>query len=269
MEQTILSVLEQNYPNLEYVIIDGGSSDDSVKIIRKYEKYLAYWVSESDKGMYHALQKGFSRTTGEIMGWINSDDMYHWGAFSVVSEIFSQHRQIDWLSGIPTIFDEKGRTVNIRHFFNYSRFGFLMQNRQWIQQESTFWRKSLWEKAGGYISENYRLAGDFELWMRFFRYSKPVVVNALIGGFRVRKTGQLSIAQKESYIAEANEIIVREIGLLSNKERRDLKKLKFLLQIVDYPFVNRLFKIAPKIHRLYDYPHQLKFNTNTQTFELE
>ena len=77
LEETILSVINQNYPNLEYIIIDGGSSDNSVEIIKKYEKHLAYWVSESDEGVCYAIQKGFQKSTGDLMAWINSDDMFH------------------------------------------------------------------------------------------------------------------------------------------------------------------------------------------------
>ncbi|WP_250632753.1 glycosyltransferase family 2 protein [Rhodoflexus caldus] len=268
IEQTILSVLEQNYPNLEYIIIDGGSTDNSVEIIKKYEKYVSYWVSEPDGGMYHALQKGFARTSGEIMGWINSDDMYHKGAFSIAAEIFSQYPQIDWLSGIPTIFDEKGRTVVVKSGRKYSRFLFLLNSQEWIQQESTLWRRSLWQKSGNTINTAYQLAADFELWMRFFRYSKPTIVEALIGGFRARKTGQLSVMQKDKYLQEVRDIIAYEISLLSEKERNDLEKLKRLLKVIDYPFVNRIFKIASKIHALYNYPDKVQFKATSQSFEL-
>lgn len=269
IEQTILSVLEQNYPNLEYIIIDGGSTDGSVDIIRRYEKYLTYWVSEPDGGMYHALQKGFTRTTGEIMGWINSDDMYHKGAFSIVAEVFSQYPRIDWLSGVPTIFDEQGRTTTIKPLRRYSRFLFFLNSQEWVQQESTLWRRSLWEKSGNAISTAYQLAGDFELWMRFFRYSKPTLVEALIGGFRARKTGQLSIMQRDKYLKEVTAIVAHEISLLSEKERKNFEKLKWLLKVIDYPLANRLFKITPKIHALCDYPNKLKFKAASQTFEPE
>jgi glycosyltransferase involved in cell wall biosynthesis len=87
LEQTILSIINQGYPNLEYVIIDGGSTDGSVDIIKKYADHLAYWVSEKDQGMYHAIQKGFQKTTGEIMGWINSDLYSPSARYSLISVI--------------------------------------------------------------------------------------------------------------------------------------------------------------------------------------
>jgi glycosyltransferase involved in cell wall biosynthesis len=89
IEKTILSVIEQDYPNLEYIIIDGGSTDESVEVIKKYDQHLAYWVSEPDRGQSHAINKGFERATGEIFGWLNSDDWYHPGALKAVAEAFA------------------------------------------------------------------------------------------------------------------------------------------------------------------------------------
>ena len=111
LEETIKSVISQNYPNLEYFIIDGGSNDNSLEIIKKYERHLTYWISEKDNGMYHAIQKGFEKSTGEIMAWLNSDDMYHSNSLFIVAEIFDSFPQVEWLLGASTTFDEKGRTV--------------------------------------------------------------------------------------------------------------------------------------------------------------
>ncbi len=95
LERTILSVLNQNYPNLEYIIIDGGSTDGSVEIIKKYEKYLSYWVSEKDRGQAHALNKGFEKATGDLVGWQNSDDIYLPGAFRKVAEVYRNNPNYD------------------------------------------------------------------------------------------------------------------------------------------------------------------------------
>src|ERR1035437_8493898 len=111
LEETILSVLSQNYPNIEYIIVDGGSTDGSQEIIKKYNDQLAWWISEPDNGMYDAIQKGFDRSTGEIMAWINSDDMYQKKAFFTIAEIFKNFPQICWLEGTNTWYDIYGRTV--------------------------------------------------------------------------------------------------------------------------------------------------------------
>src|SRR5512134_129792 len=111
LERTIRSVIEQDYPNLEYIIIDGGSTDESVEIIRKYEKHLAYWVSEPDRGQSHAINKGFDRATGEIFGWLNSDDWYVPGALKAVAEAFAANPEAGAVVGAGEMVDEEGKLV--------------------------------------------------------------------------------------------------------------------------------------------------------------
>ena len=108
LEQTILSVLNQGYPNLEYIIIDGGSTDGSVKIINKYTDKLSFWLSETDKGMYDAINKGFKKCTGEIFAWINSDDVYFDNALQVAADIFTQIPEVDWITGRCGYIDPTG-----------------------------------------------------------------------------------------------------------------------------------------------------------------
>ena|ERR1035437_1146809 len=158
LEETILSVFEQNYPNLEYIIIDGGSTDGSLEIIKKYDKKLLLWLSEPDNGMYHAIQKGFDRSTGEIMAWINSDDKYHPGSLSIVSEIFEKYPEVNWLTGSITHFDVYGRTIRVFQPQRWSKYDYYTGNYGWIQQESTFWRRGLWEKSGGKLNLDVKYA---------------------------------------------------------------------------------------------------------------
>jgi len=182
LEHTIRSVLDQGYDNLEYVVIDGGSTDGSVEIIKKYQSQLAYWLSEPDKGHGNALNKGFRQTTGEIMAWLNSDDLYFPWTLRTVSEIFATHPEIDWITGINTIRDDQGRIIDV--FPNYkNKYDYLL-GRFWIQQESTFWRRSIWEATGGYIDEGYKFMVDGELWTRFFLREPLYHVRCALGGFR-------------------------------------------------------------------------------------
>jgi glycosyltransferase involved in cell wall biosynthesis len=227
LEKTILSVIDQEYPNLEYIVIDGGSTDGSVDIIKRYEGRIGYWVSEPDKGQYDALQKGFSRSTGEIMGWINSDDMHHPGSLFTIAQIFSDHQQVNWLQGVPNMIDESGRIVyaltagEIDRYFFYGRN--YIHSHRFIQQESTFWRRILWEKAGNRISTEYKYAGDFDLWIRFFQFEKLYNFHALLGSFRYSRSGQASFENYQEYIRET--LAILEKYPLNKKEKRQMQYL--------------------------------------------
>ena len=184
LEETIKSVLDQNYENLEYVIIDGGSTDNSLDIIKKYEHKLHKWISEEDEGHGHALNKGFSYTTGDIMAWINSDDKYTPWSFRSVAEIFTQFPHVTWISGFNTLWSSTGAMISVnrrpKNIYDY-----LLGKFEWIQQESVFWRRSLWEKAGGYINQQYSLMVDGELWTRFFLHADLYSVDCVLAGYRM------------------------------------------------------------------------------------
>lgn len=196
IEDALRSVFSQNYPNLEYFVIDGGSTDGTLDVIKKYESQISGWLSEPDNGMYDALNKGFARTSGEIMGWISATDMLHTGALNVVGSVFRDLPEVEWITGRPTHINEEGHTYNIDPVPRWSRVRFLAGFNRYIQQESTFWRRSLWEKAGSRVEDSLRMASDFELWVRFFRYAPLYPVDALIGGFRMHQAS-LGLQQAE------------------------------------------------------------------------
>lgn len=229
LEETILSVLGQNYPSLEYIIVDGGSSDGSQEIIKKYEKQLSWWVSEPDNGMYYAIQKGFDHSTGEIMAWINSDDMYHRNAFYSVAEIFTSFQKVNWLSGATTGYDEFGKTIFCSQSRLFTKFDFYNHDYMVIQQESTFWRRTVWEKAGSCLNLDLKYAGDLDLWLKFFQNEKLFITHALIGGFRFRSGNQLSLDHFEEYVQEAN-MAINKVKISKN-EKKVMLKYRILLRI--------------------------------------
>lgn len=215
LEECIDSVLSQNYPNLEYIIMDGGSSDNSVEIISKYKKHLKFWRSQPDGGQYAAIEDGFRHSSGEIMAWLNSDDKYHHNAFYKVAYIFSSFQNLAWIVGRQTCWDKNGDVSYVNRLLpTYGRESFLRKkyNNPHIQQESSFWRRSLWDKAGGYMHKDLEYAGDLELWLRFFRSEELYSVDAILGGFR-NHGNQKSVHGTEKYMVEADEILEKEINL--------------------------------------------------------
>jgi glycosyltransferase involved in cell wall biosynthesis len=217
LDETIRSVLDQNYPNLEYFVLDGGSSDESVEVIKRHAGRLAGWVSEKDKGQYDAVNKGLARSTGEVMAWLNSDDKYTPWALSVVGEIFANFPEVQWLTSLfPLHWDGAGRAVNCNQTDGFSRRAFYRGENiprigapgklvtHFIQQESTFWRRSIWEKAGGGIDASLPLAGDTELWAKFYQHADLYGVATPLGGFRMhgdQKTSHRMLAYIEESIA--------------------------------------------------------------------
>ena len=240
IEQTIQSVLNQNYPNLEYIIIDGASTDGSVEIIKKYEKRLAYWKSEPDKGMYYAINKGFSKATGDIMCWINSDDILWKNSLFNVARIFSSNPAIKWLQGFPSVINEEGVIINQRKPI-YSKYFFYCYSHEnsfaFIQQESTFWSRELWKESGSELDTSYSIAADFDLWMRFFNYDKMYCTNIQLGAFRKRE-GQKS-SNVDLYLTEAKKSISKNFIELSLLTKLVVKFVMFLKKIRN-PFVQKI-----------------------------
>ena len=162
------------------------------------------WISEKDNGMYYAIMKGMAMATGEIVAWINSDDMYHTGALHIVGQIFAQLPEVEWLTGTPTLYNAEGRCVKTfpTQYWSWERF--KRGNFRWLQQESTFFRKSLFDRVGG-LNLDCRLAADFELWCKMFQTAKLYSVNTILGGFR-QHGEQLSIEGQNRYEAEVRTI---------------------------------------------------------------
>lgn len=272
LEATIRSVLEQGYPNLEYIIIDGGSTDGSLEIIHKYEDQLAYFVSEPDQGQYHAVQKGFAQCSGEIMAWINADDLYHHGAFQAVARIFREMPDVRWLQGHPTEFSPEGMSLNRVNlpWARWSRKRYLSWDFQFIQQESCFWRRSLWEEAGGEMSMEYSLAGDLELWTRFFRHAPLFTTMIQLAGFRYRQ-GQRSREQRREYLWQCAEIITKERSSLDIFSRMSLsiQRVGFfplsLAFFFEFPLLKRLYPIIYKLPPVIRYdPDRDRFHFSSQ-----
>ena len=165
LEETIRSVFSQGYPNLEYIIVDGGSTDQSVEVIRRYAPQLAYWISEKDQGAADAIRKGFERATGDIFAYLNSDDSYLPGA--LVAAARAMDDKTDFVYGNTFWIDAEGRRLGDRRQTPIDKLGYLYGGFD-LQQPSTFWRRDLYLKAGG-INPGFSFAFDTDLFFRFVK----------------------------------------------------------------------------------------------------
>jgi glycosyltransferase involved in cell wall biosynthesis len=169
LEQTIRSVLGQNYPDLEYIIVDGGSTDGSVEIIKKYAAKLAWWVSEPDKGQADAINKGLCRVSGEIVAWLNSDDVYAPAVIAQAVKAFEQNPDLGLVYGNAVTFDGNGHPLNDLLFDDWGLAGLVAFNI--ICQPAVFMRRKYLEQAE-YLDESFHYLLDHNLWLRIANISK-------------------------------------------------------------------------------------------------
>ncbi|MFC1692053.1 glycosyltransferase family 2 protein [Candidatus Latescibacterota bacterium] len=207
LEETIDSVLSQGINNLEYIIMDGGSDDNSVDIIRKYEKYLSYWQSQHDEGQTHALIEGFNRATGDIFCWLNSDDIYMPVVLKKVIHYFSENRELELLYGDYIRLYPDGQRIakpKISFDFSIALHAYLM-----IPQSSSFWTKRLYNAIGG-LNPSFQYAFDCDFFLRagFHLKNRPLAikhVQDIWSQFRLHPTSK-TVAEKKKWPKEFKEI---------------------------------------------------------------
>ncbi len=211
LEETIRSVLLQGYPNLEYIVIDGASADGSKAIIERYAPWLSYWVSEPDRGQSHAINKGFVRSTGAIMAWLNSDDTYEPGALKAVAGKFSSEVRPDVVYGNANIVDEKSRVIREIRSVPFNRMAFYYGTIN-LHQASIFWTRDLFRKSGK-IEEELRFAMDTNLWHRFaalgaeFEFARKTLSN-----FRWHEESK-SASRDPGFNAESAASLLKHAGI--------------------------------------------------------
>ena len=190
IEETIQSVLDQNYPNLEYIIMDGGSTDNTLDVIRKYERHLAFWASEKDHGAADAIAKGLARTTGSIMAYLNSDDIYVPGALKSAAERLTGSN-VDVVYGNAQWIDGKGAVIGERRQTPFSALGYLYGGFD-LQQPTTFWKREIFQKVGG-MDPSFYFAFDSDLFFRFIRDGARFShIPRLMAAYRIHPTSKSS-----------------------------------------------------------------------------
>ena len=203
LEQTIRSVLEQDYPQTEYMVVDGESTDGSVDIIRKYDGRLAWWVSEADSGQADAINKGLARASGEIVAWLNSDDYYLPKTIPAVMDLFAKHPEAGLIYGDVLSVDGEGNPINIQRFQPYTLDD--MMAFKIISQPAVFMRRSILEKAG-YLDPSYHFLLDHHLWLRMVQLAPFVYSPQILAAARYHDDAK-NISHAEQFGGEAFKIL--------------------------------------------------------------
>jgi glycosyltransferase involved in cell wall biosynthesis len=209
LEQTIQSVLSQDYPNLEYMIIDGGSTDGSPEIIQRYAGQLAWWVSEPDQGQTDALNKGFSHATGEIFAWLNSDDCYLPGAVSAAVSSIQCHPEAAMVYGDANLVDEQGLVIG-RFPSRQTDYSRLLRGSVHIPQQAAFFKVSFWKQVAP-LDPSFQFAMDYDLWVRLAKLAPLVYMPGLWANFRLHGEGK-SLTIDDRCYPEMLRVYQRERG---------------------------------------------------------
>ncbi len=231
LEATIQSVLSQDYPNLEYIIIDGGSTDGSVEIIQRYQDRLAYWVSEPDKGQTDAINKGFSRATGEILAWLNSDDTYEPGAVSKAVAALEKNRNASMVYGDANFINTEGRVIG-RFPAAQTDYRRLRQGYVHIPQQAAFFRAKHWRQVAP-LDDSFFFAMDYDLWVRLSALAPLVYVPDVWANFRMHGDAK-SVAADDRCWPEMLKVHRRLGGSIFS-----VIYMKYLARIILGPFLRR------------------------------
>ena len=183
LEATIQSVLAQDYPNIEYIVVDGGSSDGSLEIIKQYADRLAWWVSEPDQGQTDAINKGFAQATGKYLAWLNSDDTYEPHAVAEMVAYLESHPEVGLVYGDTNFIDQHDNVIG-RFPAAQTDYKRLQQGYVHVGQQAAFWRAELWQQVGP-LDPSYYFAMDYDLWVRLARVSEVVYLPRLWANFRL------------------------------------------------------------------------------------
>lgn len=226
LEETILSVLNQNYPNLEYLVIDGGSTDETVEVIRRYEDRIDFWVSEKDRGQVHAINKGLEKTTGDIFGFINSDDIYLPGTFATVRDYFENHPGSEWVCGDTFMFSEGQENELIRTVVPKSAAHCL----SWAYtapQPGHFWKREL---VQGGFDEAWPYDFDHDMYVRLLLAGHRCEhIPQTFAGYRLHAASK-TVAENQHQIAEFERSAEVYESRLQGADRRWCRATRFLRQ---------------------------------------
>jgi hypothetical protein len=241
--RTIRSVLDQQYPSLEYFVQDGGSEDFTIEVLKQFQHALTGWESEKDGGQSQAINKGFLKTSGEIMGWLNSDDLLLPGALQTVANFFQKFPGVDVVYGNRLLIDEND--MEIGRWVMPGHDGAALSWVDYVPQETMFWRRRVWDKVGGQIDETYRFAMDWDLLVRFRDSGANFAhIPRFLGAFRVHKQQKTSAEINQVGQMEMDRIRERLFGRVPTQLEVRKALIPFLLRHI---FVDMKYRMSVRM----------------------
>lgn len=246
IDQAMQSVFAQDYPELEYIVMDGGSVDGTVNVIESNGHHLAYFESSADKGQADAINRGFAHATGDIMGWLNGDDLLLPGTLRYVADFFEANPEVDVIYGDRIVIDANGYEINRWKLPGHSDY--ILSWVDYIPQETLFWRRSLWDKSGAHLDTSFHFAMDWDLLVRFrecgahFRH-----LPKYLGAFRTHAQ-QKTIAEIDMIgKAEMDRIRQRCLGYKPSKAAIRFAVAPYVLKHIADTWRSRLFGVFKSI----------------------
>jgi len=241
--RTVYSVVNQHYPQLEYFVQDGGSDDETPDVLERFDGELSGWISEPDAGQADAINRGFAHTSGEIMAYLNSDDLLLPGSLAFVARYFAAHPDVDAVYGHRILIDEHDRQIGV--WVMPPHDDEMLTLADYIPQETLFWRRDLWERAGGQIDVSFKFAVDWDLLLRFRDAGARIVrLPRFLGAFRIhaeQKTGQ----QQQLCDEESERLHRRVLGRAMGDEEIYARVQPYLRRHVLYHTLHRLESRLP------------------------
>ena len=240
LEATLRSVIYQDYPNLEFIVIEDGASAERRNILDRYKEHFSWQTCPPGTELCAALNLAFSKSSGEIIGWLEPGELLHTNGLAVIGGVFAALPDVEWITGRPFNFSASGMPTGLKHLERWSRIRFLAGGNKYIHRETTFWRRSLWERAGGALATEYGVAGEFELFMRFFRHARLYSVEALIGGYRTHPGNHSATGSHRAYNQICDGIADRELAAVPGAHAANL--FRNLTRVVAHiPMLRRLW----------------------------
>ncbi|MCW3033826.1 MAG: glycosyltransferase involved in cell wall bioproteinis, partial [Solirubrobacterales bacterium] len=243
LERTLYSVVNQHYPALEYIVQDGGSSDGTTAVLRRFEGALTHWVSERDGGQGDAINRGFAHTSGEIMAYLNSDDLLLPGSLAYVARYFADHPEVDVLYGHRVMIDEHDGQIGSHVLPPHDDEELALLD--FVPQETLFWRRSAWEAAGGQIDASLRFAVDWDLLLRMRESgAKMVRVPRFLGAFRVHED-QKTATWFDQALIECEALRLRVHGRSISHDEAVARATPYMRRHIPYFLLHRFLTRLP------------------------